>query len=153
MRLLQLNELVDRWIRVLSPPEFTLLTYLYRAASPDGLVSRPRQEIAETTKILPRKIRPMLKSLAERGVIEVIRLAEERTVVRILPQHRSFRPAVSPGKPVDRVAAIKQLVLRMTGQRPGLEDVRRMELESGTNEQGLLDTLQVLDAWGLYRIT
>ena len=86
----------------------------------------------------------MLKSLAERGVIEVIRLAEERTVVRILPQHRSFRPAVSPGKPVDRVAAIKQLVLRMTGQRPGLEDVRRMELESGTDEQGLLDALRVL---------
>ena len=133
MTLLHLAALVQRWGHVLRPPEFRLLVYLHRVAqAPDGVVSKPREEIAAATKIPPRNIRPMLKRLVEHEAIEVLSLAAEKTVVRLLVKHgSSFAPAVPRAKPVDPVATIKQLVLRMTGQRPGLEEIREMEREAG----------------------
>ena len=154
MTLFHLAALVQRWGHVLRPPEFRLLVYLHRAAagSPDGVVGKPREEIAAVTKIPPRNIRPMLKGLAEHEAIEVLSLAAEKTVVRLVKHGSSLSPAVPRVKPVDPVATIKQLVLRMTGQRPGLEDIRKLESDAGTDEKGLLEVLrEMLDKGDRYQ--
>src|ERR1041385_156673 len=82
MMLLHLNALVDRWIRVLRAPDFRLLVYLHRTADSQGRVARTRRDIASVTRILPRNIRAMLKTLEARGAVEVISLKEAETVVR-----------------------------------------------------------------------
>lgn len=76
-----LKVLATRWMH-LESPEFALLTYLYRRAADteDGMVRQPRKEIAAATRILPRKIRRLLKSLHDCGAIEVISPAEEQVV-------------------------------------------------------------------------
>ena len=51
---------------------------------------------------------------------------------------------VPRAKPVDPVAAIKQLVLRMTGKRPDLGEIRKMESDAGTGEKGLLEVLRAM---------
>ena len=121
MKLLHLAALVQRWGHVLRPPEFRLLVYLHRAAAagtPDGVVGKPRQEIAAATKIPPRNIMPMLKGLAEHEAIEVISPAAENTVLKVLVKDgSSLSPAVPRAKPVDPVATIKQLIFSPTTTR------------------------------------
>jgi hypothetical protein len=152
MRLLPLLKvLAARWLH-LKPPVFTLLTYLYRRAADtgDGVVRQPRKEIAAATRILPRKIRRLLKNLHDYGAIEVISPAEQQTVVRILPEHLYLPPAVVSETPAARagssatLANIKQLMFRMTGTRPTPEDVRKLKAAADTDNEGLVKVLDFL---------
>lgn len=144
MRLWHLKVLVARRTH-LEPPEFKLMAYFYRLASNtvDGVVKRPREEIAAATGILPRDIRPLVKELGEAGELEVISL-EKNTAVRILAEHWSLPPAPAGSAPPATPAQIKQLMFRMTGKRVTLEDVQELREVSCVDYAGLVQVLDFL---------
>lgn len=150
MKLWNLKVLVARWMH-LEPLEFKLVAYFYRMAADtvDGVVKRPRPEIAASTGILARKIRRLLQGLGAAGVVEVVSLAEEETVVRVLREHWSLPAGVAacsapPASPAASPAEIKQLMFRLTGKRAALEDVQELMEAAGVNYEGLVNTLDYL---------
>ncbi len=146
MRLQNLKGLVRLWCHHLAPAEFRLVAYFYRwaAAAPDGLVRRSRQEIARATKIRMRDVRPMLKRLKGRGILQVESLAGQETVVKIPLENWLVPAAVLPVKPPATAAAIKELVLRLCGRRVGFEQIEELKQLAGVDEKDLVEVLDAL---------
>jgi hypothetical protein len=149
MRLWNLMGVVRRWCRDLSAAEFKVVVYIFRwaADTPDGVVRRPRKEIAQATGIRMRDIRPMLKGLGARGVFEVMSLDREETVVRVGREHwsASLPPAAaSEGKRPATVANLKEVLLRLTGIRVGVREVEELKSVAQVDDPALMEILDSL---------
>jgi len=77
------------------------------------------------------------ETLEAHGAVEVISLEEAETAVRAKGVQDVAPPpvAVSRPQPADWVASIKQLILRMTGRRPTLDEIRGLQQEAGLEEE------------------
>jgi hypothetical protein len=141
-----LQMLVRRWCRDLTPAEFKIAAYFWRwaAETPDGVVRRPKKEIAQATKIRVRNIPSLLQGLAKRGVFDVVSLAVEETVVRVPREHWLVPPPASEVKCQPTIANLKELLFRLAGVRVGVKEVEELKKVAEVDDQGLMEVLDSL---------
>jgi hypothetical protein len=87
----------------------------------------------------------LLKELGKRGVVEVVSLEAEETVVRVGQEHwscSSLPPAAaSGGKRLPTIANLKEVLLRLSGVRVGVAEVEELKRMAEVDAQELMDIL------------